>query len=66
MTAAHTRGPPAIPLPSKHGCTGKIAFNSRSDARKATQSRGGETYLCPHCNGWHHSRRGKVKTSIKE
>lgn len=62
MSAAHLRGP-FVHIPHPHaGCTGKIPYASRQDAKRANDKRAGKLapYKCKFCGGWHNTSQGKV------
>lgn len=61
MAAAHLLGKP-VHYEHKSGCSGKVAFLSRSDSMKASRKHAAhrDPYLCQHCRLWHNTSRRRL------
>lgn len=62
MPPAWHRGPAVPAAAYLPGCTGKMGWESRSEAVRVADRRGhGFLYRCKHCKLWHTSTQGKIK-----
>lgn len=59
MAAAYLASKP-IHFEHKNGCSGKVGFASRSDAKKTADKRrlNKDPYQCKNCGSWHLTSRG--------
>lgn len=62
MPPAWHKAPSAPPQARKPGCTGKMAYESRGEARRVAERVGHRFYYpCGWCGLWHTSTQGLVK-----